>query len=119
MPPVVAPEPASTESSRATVVDIGPLRQLLAALRRSARRWIWGESLALVCLAGALVFWGSLVIDWLLEPPPGWRMAVAAAAAAGLVWLVVSKLVSRLATPLALARRASSATHCASLVRSA
>jgi hypothetical protein len=73
---------------------------LLAALRRSARRWIWGESLALVCLAGALVFWSSLAIDWLLEPPPGWRMAVAAAAAAGLVWLVVSKLVSRLATPL-------------------
>jgi hypothetical protein len=100
VPPVVAPEPASTESSRATVVDIGPLRQLLAALRRSARRWIWGESLALVCLAGALVFWGSLVIDWLLEPPPGWRMAVAAAAAVGLVWLVASKLVSRLAAPL-------------------
>ena len=53
-----------------------------------------------MCLAGALVFWSSLAIDWLLEPPPGWRMAVAAAAAAGLVWLVVSKLVSRLATPL-------------------
>ena len=100
MAPVVAPEPASAESSQATVVDIGPLRHLLAALRRSTRRWIWGESLALVCLAGALVFWGSLAIDWLLEPPPGWRMAVAAAAAVGLVWLVVSKLVSRLATPL-------------------
>jgi len=98
--PVVAPELASAESSQATVVDIGPLRHLLAALRRSTRRWIWGESLALVCLAGALVFWSSLAIDWLLEPPPGWRMAVAAAAAAGLVWLVVSKLVSRLATPL-------------------
>ena len=100
MAPVVAPEPASAESSQATVVDIGPLRHLLAALRRSTRRWIWGESLALVCLAGARVFWSSLAIDWLLEPPPGWRMAVAAAAAAGLVWLVVSKLVSRLATPL-------------------
>lgn len=100
MAPVVAPEPASAESSQATVVDIGPLRHLLAALRRSTRRWIWGESLALVCLAGALVFWSSLAIDWLLEPPPGWRMALAAAAAAGLVWLVVSKLVSRLATPL-------------------
>ena len=100
MAPVVAPELASAESSQATVVDIGPLRHLLAALRRSTRRWIWGESLALVCLAGALVFWSSLAIDWLLEPPPGWRMAVAAAAAAGLVWLVVSKLVSRLATPL-------------------
>jgi hypothetical protein len=98
--PVVAPQPASAELSQATVVDIGPLRHLLAALRRSTRRWIWGESLALVCLAGALVFWSSLAIDWLLEPPPGWRMAVAAAAAVGLVWLVVSKLVSRLATPL-------------------
>ncbi len=100
MAPVVAPQPASAELSQATVVDIGPLRHLLAALRRSTRRWIWGESLALVCLAGALVFWSSLAIDWLLEPPPGWRMAVAAAAAVGLVWLVVSKLVSRLATPL-------------------
>jgi hypothetical protein len=81
-------------------IDIGPLRGLLADLRRSTRRWIWGESLALVCLAGAVVFWGSLAIDWLLEPPPWWRMAVAVAAVAGLASLVVGKLVGRLATPL-------------------
>ena len=38
-------------------VDTAPLRRLLADLRRSTRRWIWVESLALVCLAGAVVFW--------------------------------------------------------------
>lgn len=81
-------------------VDTAPLRRLLADLRRSTRRWIWVESLALVCLAGAVVFWGSLAIDWLLEPPPWWRMTVAAAAALGVVGLVLTKLVARLATPL-------------------
>jgi len=97
---VTARESALPRATQAAALDIGPLRGLLGDLRRSARRWIWGESLALVCLAGAVVFWGSLAVDWLLEPPPWWRIAVAVATVAGLAWLVVAKLVGRLATPL-------------------
>lgn len=97
---VIAPESAVPPATEAAALDIGPLRGLLADLRRSTRRWIWSESLALVCLAGAVVFWGSLAVDWLVEPPPWWRMAVAAAAVAGLAWILVAKLAGRLATPL-------------------
>ena len=100
MASVTARESALPRATQAAALDIGPLRGLLGDLRRSARRWIWGESLALVCLAGAVVFWGSLAVDWLLEPPPWWRIAVAVATVAGLAWLVVAKLVGRLATPL-------------------
>lgn len=99
MATVAASEPAAPPPQPAGA-DIAPVRRLLADLRRSTRRWIWVESLALVALAGAIVFWGSLAIDWLLEPPPGVRMAVAAAAALGLAGLVLGKLVGRLATPL-------------------
>lgn len=76
------------------------LRELLASLRRATRRWVWIESLALVCLAGALVFWATLGADWLFEPPARVRMALAAAAALGLVCLVTGKLAVRLAAPL-------------------
>jgi hypothetical protein len=76
------------------------LRGLLDALRHSTRRWIWVETLALVCLAGTAVFWVTLATDWLVEPPARWRMAAAAAALAGLLWLVAVKLVGRLAAPL-------------------
>jgi hypothetical protein len=97
---VAASEPATTPPPQPAGADIAPVRRLLADLRRSTRRWIWVESLALVALAGAGVFWGSLGIDWLLEPPPWVRMAVAAGAAVGLAGLVLGKLVGRLATPL-------------------
>ena len=76
------------------------LHDLLDALRQSTRRWIWVESLALVCLAGTAIFWATLATDWLVEPPARWRMAVAGAALAGLAWLVAVKLVGRLAVPL-------------------
>lgn len=100
MATVVASEPAIAPPPQPADVDIAPVRRLLADLRRGTRRWIWVESLALVCLAGTVVFWASLAADWLLEPPPWWRMAVAAAAALGLVALLLTKLVGRLATPL-------------------
>ncbi|MEI6240845.1 MAG: hypothetical protein WCR51_10675 [Planctomycetia bacterium] len=100
MATAVAPEPAIAPSPQPAVVDIAPLRRLLADLRRSTRWWIWVESLTLMCLAGAILFWGSLAVDWLLEPPPWWRMAVAVVAVAGLAWLVLAKLVGRLAVPL-------------------
>ena len=79
-------------------IDI--LRRLLDSLRRLTRRWIWVESLALVGIAGAAVFWGSLAFDWLVEPPAWVRAALGVAAVVGLVALLRGKLFGRLATPL-------------------
>lgn len=76
------------------------LERLLDGLRRQTRRWIWIESLALVCLAGAAVFWGTLALDWLLEPPAWVRGAAAAAVGIGLLLLLRGKLWSRLSAPL-------------------
>jgi len=96
---VAAPEPVSP-SPPATGPGLAALRGLLGRLRRATRRWIWIESLSLVCLAGVAVFWMTLAADWLLEPPAWWRMAVAAAVVAGLVRLLVTTLAGRLAAPL-------------------
>ena len=98
MATVVAAEP--TPPAPPATPGIEAARGLLAALRRATRRWIWVESLALVCIAGAAIFWGTLLTDWLVEPPSEWRLAVAAASLVGLVGLVLGKLVFRLARPL-------------------
>ena len=80
----------------AAAVDVGPLRDLLATIRGQTRRWIWVESLALVCLGLVAFFWVSLALDWWLEPPRQARAAVLVAAAAALVVLVARKLCARL-----------------------
>lgn len=94
-PPPAAPRPVVPDSPEMT-----RLRGLLGSLRRRTRLWVWVESLALVCLAGTAIFWATLATDWLVEPPSRWRMTVAAAALVGLAWLLATKLVGRLATPL-------------------
>ncbi len=77
------------------------LERLLARIRREARRWIWIESLATVAMAASLAVAVTLAIDWLIEPPAWARAALAVAAAAGLLWLIATRLVARLCTPLA------------------
>ena len=57
-----------------------PLRRLLAKVRREARAWVWIESLAAVTVAAVVIFWATLGLDWLLEPPIWARASVAAAA---------------------------------------
>jgi hypothetical protein len=84
----------------AAAVDVSLLRDLLARLRRQARGWIWVESLAWVGLAAAAFFWGSLALDWLVEPPRWGRALLLAATAAGLATLLARKLVGRLSTDL-------------------
>ena len=81
-------------------VDVGSLRDLLAAIRGQTRRWIWVESLALVCIALVGFFWASLAVDWWLEPPREARAAVLVALAAGLAVLVAKKLCARLSAGL-------------------
>ncbi|MFM7137283.1 MAG: hypothetical protein ACKO1M_09490, partial [Planctomycetota bacterium] len=88
---------AASESSPA---PIEPLRRLLARVRREARAWVWVESLAALALAAAVIFWATLGLDWLLEPPAWARACVTAAATAGLIWLAGTRLVGRLAAPL-------------------
>lgn len=97
---LVLDQPSEAGPSAAPPADIGPLLRLLDTLRRQTRRWIWVESLALVCLCGAAVFWGSLVLDRAIEPPAWVRASLAAAVLAGLGWLLFTKLFVRLARPL-------------------
>ncbi len=85
-----------TESAPA----IEPVLRLLARIRREARGWVWIESLAILAAAAASLVWATLAIDWLIEPP-AWVRGTALAAAGGLaVWLVATRLVGRLTTPL-------------------
>jgi len=95
-----SPRPAPAVATAAAREGLETLERLLAGLRRQTRRWIWIESLAIVCLAGAAVFWGSLALDWLLEPPAWVRGAAAAAVGIGLLLLLRGKLWSRLSAPL-------------------
>ncbi|MFM8804401.1 MAG: hypothetical protein ACKOK8_10910, partial [Planctomycetia bacterium] len=94
-----SPIPDSTSGAVAGA-DVAALRALLARLRRQTRGWIWVESLAWVGLALAAFFWGSLAIDWCIEPPRWARAGLLAAAAAGLAILVSRKLIGRLAAHL-------------------
>jgi hypothetical protein len=95
---IVIDQPAAATDTGAAVIAI---RRLLDGIRREARKWIWIESLAWLVIGSAAVFWGSLAFDWSVEPP-GWvRGIVGAAALCGLGWIVTTKLVARLAVPLA------------------
>ena len=102
MTPVIDPPPFAPAAlpQRAAAVDVSLLRDLLARLRRQARGWIWVESLAWVGLAAAAFFWGSLALDWWVEPPRWGRALLLAATAAGLAMLLARKLVGRLNTIL-------------------
>lgn len=77
-----------------------PLRDMLAAVRRQTQRWVWIESLGWLAVAAAAIFWTTLALDWSIEPP-GWvRLAMLAIGGCLIVWLLVTKLVGRLLTPL-------------------
>lgn len=91
---------APPSSSSSFDADIARLREALARLRRRTRRWVWIETLGLLLLWAAAVFWVSLLVDWMLEPPWQVRAATLVAAGIGLGWLLATKLVGRLAAPL-------------------
>jgi len=95
-PRPTAPGPLPGEA----LAGLQRLRDLITAVRQTTRRWIWIESLALVGLAGAALFWGTMAFDWAVEPP-GWvRGLLLAFALLGLLTLVRGKLWGRLAAPL-------------------
>jgi hypothetical protein len=77
-----------------------PLRRLLADVRRRARAWIWVEAIAWLAIVACAAFWASLAFDWCVEPPPWVRGVALALAGGGLAWVLVDRLVIRLAVPL-------------------
>jgi len=81
-------------------VDVTPLRELLAAVRRRARWWIGVESLASAAIVAAVAFWLTLAGDWFSEPPAPVRAVMMAVAVAVIIGLLVRQLFLRLAAPL-------------------
>jgi len=81
-------------------VDVTPLRELLAAVRRRARWWIGVESLAWAAIVAAVAFWLTLAGDWFSEPPAPVRAVMMAVAVAVILGLLVRQLFLRLAAPL-------------------
>ena len=76
------------------------LHELIAAVRLQARNWIWIESLTLVGLAVAALFWGTLAFDWAVEPPAWVRGLAVGLSLLGVAAILLGKLRGRLATPM-------------------
>lgn len=92
--------PPSAPLSAHAVAGLARIRTLLETVRRQTRRWIWIESLALIAMAGAVVFWGTMAFDWAVEPPAWVRLALVLLALAGLVAMLWGKLWGRLAVSM-------------------
>jgi len=91
--------PSSTAAAT-TSADLRAVARLLSVVRRRASRWIVVEAIALAGLLAAVVFWASLAIDRLLEPPAWVRVGMVIGGMAGLLWIARRKLVDRLRTRL-------------------
>ena len=90
------PAPLPAEAAAA----LARLRDLIAVVRRQTRKWIWIESLTLVGLALAALFWGSMAFDWAVEPPAWVRGLIVGLALLGALAILVRKLWGRLAAPM-------------------
>lgn len=101
-PVATAVSAAQRASSHPVAAELARLVRMLEGVRRQTRGWIWVESVAWLVLYAAAVFWLSLGLDWCIEPPSWVRAGVAVVAVAVAVWLVATRLVSRLAVPLPL-----------------
>ncbi len=82
------------------VAAAATITRRLAALRREARAWIWIESLAAAALVAVAGGWATLVIDRLVEPPAWPRAVLLGILVAAVAWVLVTRLVGRLAVPL-------------------
>ncbi|MEI6505635.1 MAG: hypothetical protein WCO90_07100 [Planctomycetota bacterium] len=100
MAATLLPADTLTPPRQAAAVAAAPLAALLASIRRQATRWIWVESLALALLAALAAAWLSLAIDWLVEPPAWVRACILVVVLATIVWILVTRLVTRLRVPL-------------------
>ena len=76
------------------------IEQLLAALRRRIRGYVWLRGLAIVAVAVALLFWALVAIDWFFEPEREVRLGMLVIAALGAALVAWQFVVSRVFVPL-------------------
>ncbi len=91
---------AQAPLSAAAIAGLARIRVLIEAVRQQTRRWVWIESLALIGLAGAAVFFGTMAFDWAVEPPAWVRVLLVGLALVGLVAMIWGKLWGRLAVSM-------------------
>ncbi len=91
---------AQAPLSAAAIAGLARIRDLIEAVRQQTRRWVWIESLALIGLAGAAVFFGTMAFDWAVEPPAWVRVLLVGLALVGLVAMIWGKLWGRLAVSM-------------------
>ena len=72
----------------------------LGALRRRIRRYIWIEGIAAAVAWLGAMFWASLAIDWLFEPPTGVRGVALALVGLGLAVVLIKLIGQRIFVPL-------------------
>jgi hypothetical protein len=77
-----------------------PIRDLLAGLRRKIRSYVWLQGIALAVAWLAASFWLTLVLDWMIEPPPAFRALLLVGVAAVLLWLVYRYILARAFVPM-------------------
>ncbi|HEX3726436.1 MAG TPA: hypothetical protein VHV08_09345, partial [Pirellulales bacterium] len=77
------------------------IESLLARLRRRIRAYLWADGVAAVIVFAGIVFWASLALDWLLEPPRALRAILLLAVTVALVVVVYRYLIARLLVRLA------------------
>jgi len=76
------------------------LSQFLKRVRKRARRWIFIEAISLIGLSVAVWFWGTLILDWLIEPPPAVRLLAGGVICLWIGTIIIKRLVMRLQAPL-------------------
>jgi len=90
----------SAPLSASAVAGLVRIHALIETVRQRTRRWIWIESLALIGVAGAVVFFGTMAFDWAVEPPAWVRLLLIGMALAGLAAMLWGKLWGRLAVTM-------------------
>ena len=76
------------------------LSQFLKRVRKRARRWIFIEAISLIGLSVAVWFWSTLILDWLIEPPPAVRLLAGGVFCLWIGTIIIKRLVMRLQAPL-------------------
>src|SRR5262245_65846341 len=81
---------------RPTTLDL-PLgvRQMLDAVRRRIRAYVWVQGLAAIIIAIGLAFWLGLAVDWLFEPSPTARRVGLIAAGCVVLYVCYRYLLRR------------------------
>ena len=76
------------------------LSQFLKRIRKRARRLILIEAISLIGLSIAAWFWSTLLLDWLIEPPPVVRLLATGTLCFWVSTIVLNRLIRRLRAPL-------------------